>query len=95
MTTKKFFSSEHYKRMPVEPIKVIRGVLTPEQLEGFYWGNAIKYLLRAPYRGEYEKDMDKMVTFVHWLKDLRQKREKKEFGVTAILTPAKEKPCSE
>jgi len=66
--------------MPVEPIKVIRGILTPEQLEGYYWGNAIKYLLRAPYKGQYETDMDKLVTYATWLKELRRNRVKNVTG---------------
>ena len=70
--TKKIFSPDYYKKMPVEPIKIIRGVLTPEQLVGFYWGNAIKYLIRAPYKGQYETDMDKMTTYIKWLKDLSE-----------------------
>ena len=71
--TKKICQPDYYKKMPVEPIKVIRGVLTPEELIGFYWGNAIRYLLRAPYKGQYAQDMDKMVTYTRWLKDLRAK----------------------
>jgi len=75
MTTKKIYQPDYYKKMPVEPIKIIRSVLTPPQLVGFYWGNAIKYLLRAPYKGEYEKDMDKMATYTRWLKELRKHNE--------------------
>jgi len=63
----------HYVKMPVEPIKVIRGILSPEQLKGFYWGSAIKYLLRAPYKGQYDTDMEKMQVYVRWMKELEKK----------------------
>jgi hypothetical protein len=72
MSKKKIFQPDYYKQMTVEPIRVIRSVLTPEQLEGFYKGNMIKYLLRAPHKGHYEEDMDKMTTYASWLKDLKK-----------------------
>lgn len=38
---------EHYKLMMVEPIEVMRYVLTPEEYRGYLKGCAIKYAMRA------------------------------------------------
>jgi len=38
---------KHYADMPVEPLEVIRSVLTYEEFLGFLKGNAIKYAMRA------------------------------------------------
>lgn len=37
----------HYKDMPIQPIEVMRAVLTPEEYRGFLKGNIIKYSMRA------------------------------------------------
>ena len=38
---------KHYADMPVEPLEVIKSVLTYEEYIGFLKGNAIKYAMRA------------------------------------------------
>jgi len=72
----KTYQPVYYKKMKeaghVEPIRVIRSVLTPPQLEGFYRGNMIKYLLRAPYKGQFEQDMNKLATYGKWLREKRK-----------------------
>lgn len=40
-----------YKRNGVEVFEFIKGVLGPEQWEGFLRGNALKYLARYEYKG--------------------------------------------
>ena len=49
-------SPKHYQ-IPgtgIEVIDVIEGILTPEQFEGYCYGNIIKYILRAPNKNGAE-----------------------------------------
>jgi len=67
-------SPGYYAAMPQQPIDVIRANLSPEQLTGFYLGNAIKYLLRfnvnpsapgASGKGGLT-DLKKAATYIEW-----------------------------
>ena len=48
----------HYTVYPVQPIEITRYL-------GFCLGNAVKYVLRAPYKGE-EEDLRKALQYLHW-----------------------------
>lgn len=73
-------SPGYYAAMPQQPIDVIRGGLSPEQLTGFYLGNALKYLLQfnvnpsAP--GATGKgglvDLKKAATYLQWLIEIEE-----------------------
>jgi hypothetical protein len=67
-------SPGYYAAMTQQPIDVIRANLSPEQLTGFYLGNAIKYLLRfnvnpsapgASGKGGLT-DLKKAATYIEW-----------------------------
>ena len=52
-------NNKHYKDCLVEPFYLMTNVLTVEEFMGFLKGNAIKYAMRAPFKGESEKDLEK------------------------------------
>ena len=64
--------NEHYKKLPIEPIELMRITLTKEELQGFIKGNIIKYALRAGHKeGEgYSKDVAKLLVYKQWLEEL-------------------------
>jgi hypothetical protein len=61
----------HYMQGRWEVIEVIDGMmpktLTPYQ--GFLWGNAVKYVMRFPYKGKPVEDLTKATTYLNWLKE--------------------------
>lgn len=40
----------HYKDMPVQPITLMKVILTPEEYAGYLKGNIIKYSMRAGHK---------------------------------------------
>lgn len=53
---------DHYKKGGIETIDVIEAKLSPEELQGYCIGNAIKYLTRRHYKGKPLEDVKK----AHW-----------------------------
>lgn len=66
--------NDHYKKLPIEPIELMRMTLTKEELQGFFKGNIIKYALRAGHKqGEdYSKDVAKLLVYKQWLEELNK-----------------------
>lgn len=66
--------NDHYKKLPIEPIELMRMTLTKEELRGFFKGNIIKYALRAGHKqGEdYSKDVAKLLVYKQWLEELNK-----------------------
>lgn len=59
----------HYQgRYGMESIVALRNFMTPEQLKGFYLGNALKYLLRHQKKNGLE-DLKKARKNLDWLID--------------------------
>mgnify|MGYP003089317562 FL=1 len=59
----------HYQgRYGMESIDALRNFMTPEQLKGFYLGNALKYLLRHQKKNGLE-DLKKARKNLDWLID--------------------------
>lgn len=52
----KINTPKHYRRGTPEVIDIISGL---EPRAGFLQANAIKYLMRAPYKGSYREDLEK------------------------------------
>lgn len=52
-------NNQHYKDCLIEPFYLMTNVLTVEEFIGFLKGNTIKYAMRAPFKGESEKDLEK------------------------------------
>lgn len=59
----------HYTVNGVEAIDVLRAKLTPEEFRGFCKGNALKYLMRANYKGHEEQDIAKAVFYLKEIDD--------------------------
>ena len=63
----------HYQgKGGLEVKDVIEAFLTPEQLEGWYRGNVIKYILRYPNKGG-KQDLEKDGVYLNWLTDIFDK----------------------
>lgn len=60
--------NEHYKQCVIEPIVVIKSILTEEEYRGFLLGNVLKYRLRAGHKDE--GDIDKALQYEQWYKEL-------------------------
>lgn len=52
-------NNQHYKECLIEPFYLMADLLTVEEFIGFLKGNLIKYAMRAPFKGESEKDVEK------------------------------------
>ena len=52
-------NNEHYKECLIEPFYLMADLLTVEEFIGFLKGNLIKYAMRAPFKGQSEKDVEK------------------------------------
>lgn len=49
----------HYNQGPIEVIDIIEASMTHEMFKGYLLGNVLKYMLRAPYKGNQEQDHKK------------------------------------
>ena len=66
---------KHYiGRDGLEVSDVLKNFLTDEELEGWYKGNVIKYILRYPHKGGLV-DLNKCGVYLNWLKTLIISRE--------------------
>ena len=52
-------NNKHYKDCLIEPFYVMINTMTTEEFRGFIKGNVIKYAMRAPFKGDAKKDIDK------------------------------------
>ena len=52
-------NNEHYKECLIEPFYLMADLLTIGEFIGFLKGNLIKYAMRAPFKGQSEKDVEK------------------------------------
>ena len=59
----------HYTYGKWEVIDILRGMLTPEQLEGFLLGNVLKYTFRYSHKNGSE-DLRKAGVYLGWLTEL-------------------------
>lgn len=61
----------HYNIPGVQqPIDVMRKLFTKEQLEGFLWGNIIKYAHRYGRKGSKKDTAGKIEQYAKWLEEL-------------------------
>ena len=61
---------DHYTHGGIETFDYIKAKLTPEEYKGYLKGNALKYLSRAPYKGEETQDYAKTRVYVDLLSGL-------------------------
>lgn len=59
--------SNHYEAGGIAVLDVIQAKLTPEEYRGYLKGNAIKYLLRASFKGSETRDYEKASWYSMWL----------------------------
>lgn len=52
--------SRYYDAGGIETLDIIRAKLTPEQYKGFLLGNILKYGCRANFKGNFERDLEKV-----------------------------------
>ena len=52
-------SPSHYQLDGMEAIDIIKAALTPEEYRGYLKGNALKYMLREPFKGNPAQDVAK------------------------------------
>lgn len=67
----------HYTYGQWEVIDILRGMLTPEQLEGFLLGNVLKYVFRYSHKNGSE-DLRKADVYLGWLAELVKSWEDEE-----------------
>lgn len=61
--------SRHYENLEIEPIEVMKKDLSREEFKGYLKGNIIKYILRAPYKGQEDSDYKKAAQYSKWLSE--------------------------
>lgn len=62
-------SPPHYTVGGYEAIDVIEAKLTKEEYRGYLKGNALKYLMRANYKGHHNEDIEKAQWYLRKLAD--------------------------
>ena len=65
----------HYTVGGYEAIDVIEAKLTPDEYRGWCKGNALKYLMRANYKGHHDQDCEKAQFFIKELCDVLESKE--------------------
>ena len=69
----------HYRVEGVpEAIEIMRGLMTDEQLEGFLWGNILKYAYRYGRKGDKKETAGKIGWYAEHLAELWRKEKSKE-----------------
>lgn len=69
--TENAVNPSHYNVPGVQqPIDVMRKLFSKEQLEGFLWGNIIKYAHRYGRKGSKKDTAGKIEQYAKWLKEL-------------------------
>lgn len=57
----------HYAKGSMQAIEIMQTFMSQDEFIGFLKGNVIKYLSRADYKGQKEKDLEKAKTYSWWL----------------------------
>lgn len=58
--------AKHYMTSK-QPIELMQELMTPEQFQGFLWGNVIKYAMRLNMKGSTREDAGKCWQYAKWL----------------------------
>lgn len=64
--------STYYDQGGIETIEIIKAKLTPEQFRGYLLGNIIKYSCRRNFKGQAERDDEKIACYATMLKECPQ-----------------------
>ena len=74
-------SPSHYQLDGIEAIDIIKAVLTPEEYRGYLKGNALKYMLREPFKGNAKQDVAKAQWYLERYHGLVEERDVKVKGM--------------
>ncbi len=61
--------SYYYDAGGIETISIIKAKLSSEQFQGYLLGNAIKYILRANWKGDFSRDIEKARQYLKWAQE--------------------------
>ena len=61
--------STYYDQGGIETLEIIRAKLTPEQFRGYVLGNIIKYACRLNWKGQEERDVEKVHNYSSFLRE--------------------------
>ena len=56
----------HYQLSAMQPLQIMQTLMSPDEFRGFLLGNAIKYLARKDYKGQYDSDVNKARQYLYW-----------------------------
>ena len=73
-------SPSHYQLDGLEAIDIIKASLTADEYLGYLKGNALKYVLREPFKGNAKQDVAKAQWYLeryHALVEFRDKKVKR------------------
>lgn len=74
MMNKDTINPSHYRVEGIpEAIEIMRGLMTDEQLEGFLWGNILKYAYRYGRKGDKKETAGKIEWYAKKLEVLNTK----------------------
>lgn len=59
--------STYYDQGGIETLEIIRAKLTSEQFRGYVLGNIIKYACRLNWKGQEERDVEKVHNYSSFL----------------------------
>ena len=62
----------HYQKASRQPIELMQAIMGAEAFDGFLVGNILKYRLRAGYKDDPGKDIEKAAQYAYW-RELSQK----------------------
>lgn len=60
--------STYYDQGGIETMAIIKAKLTPEQFKGFLLGNVIKYACRLNWKGQSDRDLEKIAVYSNEMK---------------------------
>ena len=64
-------SPSHYTDGGIETIDFIRAKLGGEGFRSYCLGNALKYISRAGKKGDFREDIQKAITYLEWLVEVK------------------------
>ena len=67
--------STYYDQGGIETLEIIRAKLTPEQFRGYVLGNIIKYACRLNWKGQEERDIEKVYNYSNFLMEQGKEEE--------------------
>ena len=67
--------STYYDQGGIETLEIIRAKLTSEQFRGYVLGNIIKYACRLNWKGQEERDVEKVHNYSSFLREQGKEEE--------------------